>query len=156
MFKKKAEEEVPKKNIPKLSKEFKEEIENQHKFKVSHVIWPVLSLFILSMLGIYIYSNYIINNSGTVIDRKSPDEKIQSKPEVKEEQTPAATTPTPATVEPPKPQAPQYIEYIVKQGDTLSGIGQTYQVYISEILSANPGLAQDDLKIGQVIKIPKK
>jgi len=44
-----------------------------------------------------------------------------------------------------------YIEHIVKQGETLFSISKKYKVYIDEIIGS-----QDVIYIGQVLKVPKK
>ncbi len=45
-------------------------------------------------------------------------------------------------------------QYIVQPGDTLYKIAQRQGVSIQQIISANPGIAPDYLKIGQLICIP--
>lgn len=60
---------------------------------------------------------------------------------------------------PPAPAEPAYVEYLVKSGDTLSEIAQSYYGsfrYASLILEANPGTisSADDLRVGQTLRLP--
>ncbi len=71
-------------------------------------------------------------------------------------QPPADTKPQ--STEPAKPQQNQeseFIQHVVKKKETLYSIGREYGVTVKEILDANPGLTTN-IKIGQVIKVPKK
>lgn len=72
----------------------------------------------------------------------------------------------PLTPPPPKPvavkpvaavsatPAPASISHVVSRGDSLSGISRRYNVKMSAIVAANPGLNPDRIKIGQKIAIP--
>jgi len=60
---------------------------------------------------------------------------------------------------PPAPAEPEYVEYLVKSGDTLSEIAQSYYGsfrYAELILEANPGTisSADDLRAGQTLRLP--
>lgn len=44
--------------------------------------------------------------------------------------------------------------YLVKAGDTLYSLSKQYGITVSELLSANPGLAENGLKAGQEVVIP--
>ena len=48
-----------------------------------------------------------------------------------------------------------HIEYIVESGDTLSLIAEAYGTSVSKIKEMN-GLKNDNLRIGQKLKVPKK
>ena len=45
-------------------------------------------------------------------------------------------------------------KYVVKQGDTLFEIAQTYSTTIEAIIAANPGIDYENLKIGEEITVP--
>jgi len=60
----------------------------------------------------------------------------------------AAGTPTPT----PR-SGPQYITYVVRQGDTLFSVAQRYGVSVEAIIDAN-GLTSSDLSAGQQLRIP--
>lgn len=47
------------------------------------------------------------------------------------------------------------IEHEIVQGDILSKLAERYNVKLSAILEANPGIVPEKLKIGQVVKIPQ-
>lgn len=49
----------------------------------------------------------------------------------------------------------RYHYYIIRSGDTLSALGQQYGVSAGQIASANPGLRERFLKIGEQIRIPR-
>ncbi|MFT5424544.1 MAG: nucleoid-associated protein YgaU [Phycisphaerales bacterium] len=60
---------------------------------------------------------------------------------------------------PPPPLAPEFVEYVVKSGDTLSEISQAYYGTIRNadlIYQANRDSlrSMDDLKLGQTIRLP--
>jgi len=60
---------------------------------------------------------------------------------------------------PPTPTAPEFVEYVVKSGDTLSEISQAYYGTIRNadlIFQANRDSlrSKDDLKLGQTIRLP--
>jgi len=46
------------------------------------------------------------------------------------------------------------IEYTIQQGDTLFELAKRYSTTVNAIMQANPGIQPENLKIGQVIKIP--
>lgn len=48
-----------------------------------------------------------------------------------------------------------YIEYTVESGDTLSLIAQAFETNVAKIKEMN-GLKNDNLRIGQKLKVPKK
>ena len=43
--------------------------------------------------------------------------------------------------------------YVVKRGDTLSGIARSYQTSVSTLRSANPEVAGDTIQVGQVLNL---
>ncbi|WP_299744228.1 LysM peptidoglycan-binding domain-containing protein [uncultured Rossellomorea sp.] len=63
----------------------------------------------------------------------------------------APATPAPSQPAPPKPDS-SMTSYTVKSGDTLSHIGATFGVSVSELRSWN-NLSSDFLRIGQVLKV---
>lgn len=44
--------------------------------------------------------------------------------------------------------------YLIKSGDTLSKIAQTYQISLNSLMALNPGIDPLNLQIGQVINVP--
>lgn len=57
-------------------------------------------------------------------------------------------------IPPPAPPETDYIEYIVKQGDTLWLIAQRFNTTVAAIKALN-NLTSDALSIGQVLRIPR-
>lgn len=69
--------------------------------------------------------------------------------------TPAPAAPKTATVAAvPATPAPAATSYVIQSGDTLSGISKRYNVKMSAILAANPGLKPEKIRIGKKINIP--
>lgn len=60
----------------------------------------------------------------------------------------------PPAAEPAAPAYSQYYEHVVEKGQTLTLIAQGYQTTLKKILSANPGLKANALRVGQKIIIP--
>jgi LysM repeat protein/ABC-type branched-subunit amino acid transport system substrate-binding protein len=54
------------------------------------------------------------------------------------------------------PSSESYQPHTVVKGETLSKIANTYNVTVSQILVMNPGLNANNIKPGQIIKIPIK
>lgn len=55
----------------------------------------------------------------------------------------------------PQEQTTDYIEYVVKSGDRLSKIAQSYNTTVDAIQAINPDITDPNkIKVGQVIKIP--
>lgn len=61
----------------------------------------------------------------------------------------------PRGVTPQPTPCPNGFYYTIKQGDTLFSIGQRYGVSVQSLLSANPGIDPNSLRIGQLICIPR-
>ena len=51
---------------------------------------------------------------------------------------------------------PEYTEYIIQRGDSLSKISKRYNITIAAIKAANPQIKNDVVKLGQKIKLPGK
>ncbi len=45
------------------------------------------------------------------------------------------------------------LEYVVKPGDTLSGIAKKYSLNLSDVIKINPGIKPNLIKVGQKIKL---
>jgi murein DD-endopeptidase MepM/ murein hydrolase activator NlpD len=65
----------------------------------------------------------------------------------------AATVTLTKRVQTPASTGVSYLRYTVQSGDTLSSIGERYDVKIREIKLAT-GISEDALKLGQVLRIP--
>ena len=56
----------------------------------------------------------------------------------------------------PTPPCPNGFYYSVRQGDTLFLIAQRYNVSLQALINANPGIDPNNLRIGQLLCIPKR
>lgn len=67
----------------------------------------------------------------------------------------APETNTAVATAPPSPAPPvQAQDYVIAQGDTLSGLAKKFGVSVKALVDANPGIEPTKLKIGQKIHIP--
>ncbi len=57
---------------------------------------------------------------------------------------------------PPLPPCPNGFYYTIRAGDTLFAISQRFNVSVQAIINANPGIDPNNLRIGQVICIPRR
>jgi LysM repeat protein len=57
---------------------------------------------------------------------------------------------------PPMPPCPNGFYYTIMAGDTLFSISQKFNVSVQEIMNANPGIDPNNLRVGQIICIPRK
>jgi len=73
--------------------------------------------------------------------------------------TPSATASQPSglvvTITTPIP-TPTPFSYSVKSGDTMGQIAQTFNVSLSALMAANPGVDPNSISIGQALKIPSQ
>lgn len=144
---------------PKLSTSLHEELKKHSKKDRKRRI-IANSLVILTVLVFVILAKVFIFKGDIKIsddNKKSPSEKIESQPEVKDEgaketkpeETPAA--PTPAS---PAPAQTEFTTYVVKEGDTLSSIANANNMTSKQLMDYN-GIVDPTLMPGQNIKIPK-
>ncbi len=52
------------------------------------------------------------------------------------------------------PPCPQQNYYVIRRGDTVGAIASAFGISTRELLTANPGIVPENLRIGQVICIP--
>ena len=93
----------------------------------------------------------------TIAPKVEPKEDVKVEP-VKEKESEIVVT----SVEDDRPEVkpvevkPEYTDYIIQRGDTLSKISKRYNITISAIKAANPQIKNDIVKLGQKIKLPGK
>ena len=58
-------------------------------------------------------------------------------------------------ITPGPPPCPGGFYYTIKNGDTLFKIGQMFNVTVQQLIAANPGIDPNNLRVGQIICIPK-
>lgn len=103
---------------------------------------------------------YYAKPDHAVKQQKAVEDKIETPPVINEEKsteaaTPAQTTPAPQVSTPPVAERSEST-YTVKEGDTLSGIANQYDMTSSELATFNGLSDTNTLTIGQVLKIPTK
>lgn len=148
---------------PKLSTTLNEELKKDSKKErkrrlIVDSILVIVIITIAVMAKMFIFKGNIkINNQET----KSPSEKIETQPQVQEEkkdnqpaQTPAPATPAPTPVsQPTQTNSQGYTVYVVKEGDTLSGIANAHGMTSKQLMDYN-GMVDPTLMPGQNLKIP--
>ena len=93
----------------------------------------------------------------TIAPKVEPKEDVKVEP-VKEKESEIVVT----SVEDDRPEVkpvevkPEYTDYIIQRGDTLSKISKRYNITIAAIKAANPQIKNDVVKLGQKIKLPGK
>lgn len=154
---------------PKLSSTIKKELQIETKLTVGRILWPIFTIIIFILASLYLYKVYVKGKeTAGLVETKSPDEKIESKPDITQEEldkekadaeaAEAAKVQEAAQAAAPAPAAPVATteDYTVKDGDTLSGIAATIGISSADIVAVNPGLVAEELQVGQIIKVPKK
>lgn len=64
--------------------------------------------------------------------------------------------PAPGPTPPPGQCPPNTFAYTIKAGDTYWKISRQYRVTVDELIAANPGVNPDNLRVGQVICVPRR
>lgn len=86
-----------------------------------------------------------------------PDKPVAAKPVAAK---PAESVVVVEELPPPAPKPavaePETTTYVVRRGDYLAKICKTYNIKMSAVLKANPGLDADKIRIGQKLKLPGK
>lgn len=148
---------------PKLSTSLVEDMKKQSgkdkKRRIIANVVVVLCIVVFVVLAkLYVFKGSIkINDEST----RAPGEKIENQPEVKDESTKAAETKTlaPATATAPAPAAPAPAKksettYVIKEGDTLSGIANANGMTSKQLMDYNGIVDPASITPGQSIKIP--
>lgn len=88
------------------------------------------------------------------------EDKIQNAPVIAQPSDTPVVAPAAPVTQTPAPTTPQTtskdINYTVKEGDTMSGIANKYDMTSAELAKYNGLSDVHSLKIGQVLKIPSK
>jgi LysM repeat protein len=143
---------------PKLSSGLHEELKHHSKkdkkrrLVANGLIFLTIIVFVI-LAKVFIFKGDIkISDEGS----KTPEEKIENQPEVKDEgsakEKPAETPAAPVPAEAPAKE--EYTVYVVKDGDTLSGIANANGMTSKQLMDYN-GLVDITLIPGQNINIPK-
>jgi LysM repeat protein len=107
----------------------------------------------------------LIDENGNILPRKAKPTVPEAEPETpRMEGAGANETIEPAPeqeVQPavmPDKEAPdpgEYVEYVVRSGDSLAGIARNTGVMLRDLLQSNPGLDGNRLRVGQRLLIPQ-
>ena len=150
---------------PKLSNDLADDLKkhshNDHRRRIiTNVVLGLVVLGVVILAKMYIFKGNIKISDQ---DIKTPDQKIENQPQVKNETTttttkseagqPAPTTTT--TIAPVSAQSQGYTSYVVKNGDTLSQIANANGMTSKQLADYNGMSDADSLQPGQTIKIPK-
>ena len=149
---------MSKKEDSKLSDEFQKEIKESRKSKnyLGVLLALIAIVVIFGTVGVAVYQ-FVYKPD--VVNNKSADQKIESRPEEEvtkpvETPAPAVTPPAATTTTPPVSTTTGYTNYTVKSGDTWSSIANDNNMKSTDLMTYN-GATAEMLAIGQVIKIPK-
>ena len=145
-----------------LSDEFKKEIKESKRGNnfFGIVVAFIAIVLVFGTVGIAGYQMLFKSENGST---KSAAEKIESRPEEKQEITQSTQTTTTdaqatttATTAPAATTAntPKDISYTVQSGDTWSSIANANGMTSTKLMEYN-STSSEDLQIGQTIKIPK-
>ena len=93
----------------------------------------------------------------TIAPKVEPKEDVKVEP-VKEKDSEIVVTSLEDDTPEVKPVEvkPEYTDYIIQRGDSLSKISKRYNITIAAIKAANPQIKNDVVKLGQKIKLPGK
>ena len=93
----------------------------------------------------------------TIAPKVEPKEDVKVEP-VKETESENVVTSVDDGTPDVKPVEvkPEYTDYIIQRGDSLSKISKRYNITIAAIKAANPQIKNDIVKLGQKIKLPGK
>ena len=93
----------------------------------------------------------------TIAPKVEPKEEVKVEP-VKEKDSEIVVTSDENDTPEVKPVEvkPEYTDYIIQRGDSLSKISKRYNITIAAIKAANPQIKNDVVKLGQKIKLPGK
>ena len=93
----------------------------------------------------------------TIAPKVEPKEDVKVEP-VKEKESEIVVTSVEDDTPDVKPVEvkPEYTDYIIQRGDSLSKISKRYNITIAAIKAANPQIKNDIVKLGQKIKLPGK
>ncbi len=151
---------------PKLSSDLSEDLKKHSQSDrkrriITNVTLGFLALAVIVAAKLFIFKGDI-KMSGQ--EQKSPSQKIENQPVVKDTPknqetttTKAATAqpaPTTTTTAPPAPSQ-GFTTYVVKNGDTLSQIANANGMTSKQLADYNGMSDADSLQPGQTIKIPK-
>ena len=91
-----------------------------------------------------------------VSPKVEPKEQVKVEPVQEKESEIIVSTVEETPEEKPVEVKPEYTDYIIQRGDSLSKISKRYNITIASIKSANPQIKNDIVKLGQKIKLPGK
>lgn len=142
---------------PKLSTTLNEELKNHSKKDRKRRI--IANSFVVLTIVVFVVLAKVFIFKGDIKisdeNKKAPNEKIESQPDVNEEKTQETKpTETPVAPQTPAQTEPGYTTYVVKEGDTLSSIANANNMTSKQLMDYN-GIVDPTLMPGQNIKIPK-
>jgi LysM repeat protein len=140
--------------------DFKNDIDQMRsKTKDQRLLAALIVLVVLVFLSLGVGFYQIFIKPVPIEETKTSEEKIESKPEIPAQETPAPQQEqpqpqAPAPVPAPQPTTNEPTAYTVQSGDTWSTIANANGMTSKQLMDYN-GATNEDLQIGQKIKIPK-
>lgn len=142
---------------PKLSDSLKEELLAEiSKGKRHRTIGNFFLIALVIVFGVVLKVFVLTDDTIRIADNstRSPEEKIESQPEVKGEETSSTTRASVSVTTTTTVARPEFTEYTVQEGDTLGEIANTNGLTSEELMSYNGIVDPTSIKPGQIIKIP--
>lgn len=133
--------------------DFKNEVKKAAESgKFVRVVMPILVFLLLG--GLIGYGTWYYQNQSEKESPKKAEEKIQTPPAVDDSTTTTTDTTTAPDTSTTSDTTADYTIYVVKSGDTLSGIANAHDMTSTALAKYNNITDAESLQIGQKIKIP--
>ncbi len=151
-------------NKPKLSSILHEELKkdstkNKNRRLVTNIIGIFVVIVFVILAKVFIFKGNIKINDGQT---KTPSQKIENQPSTQslddtktKRPAPAAEPAASSAPAPSQPVTPGYTTYVVKEGDTLSGIANANGMTSAQLMSYNGLTDPNSIQPGDQLKIPK-
>ncbi len=137
--------------VESLSVEFSESLQGEDDHYIYHTVKPKETLFGLSRLYHTTTEEIIEANPALRTGILSIGSKVRI-PKVRDEGVSLSLT---DSSDQHFVEVGDYIYHIITEGQTLFSISRQYQVNISEIEKANPGITSDNMRVGYMLRIPR-
>jgi len=146
---------------PKLSTTLSEDLKKHSKKDRNRRLLANVAIVFIVIVFVILAKVYVFKGDIKINDQqaKTPSEKIENTPkeDKKEEASQTAKEPSPAPAPAPPPPAEDkgYTTYVIKEGDTLSGIANANGMTSKQLMDYNGIVDPASILPGQSIKIPK-
>lgn len=149
---------MPNNPKPKLSDEFKKELDLRKKRKTFPVILCGFLFFVVILIVLFFFLKIGQSSVSNLIDKKEfdlmPSPTVKTTPSSAPESTPEST-PASTPEATPTPVAQTGGTYTVQDGETVGSIAQKFQISIDSLAQANNLKDPYFIVAGQKLTIPK-